>query len=440
MNAIKNLFTMIYMPNLYSKFNIGFFLLFSFILIFSSNLFSQSLNLEQCQSKAKDNYPMIQQFALIEKTTKLTLSNASKAYLPQLTISARATYQSEVIELPISMPGLVIPSLSKDQYQATLDISQVIWDGGQIKSQKRNIQAAAEADKRKLDVDMYALKDRVNQLYFGILLLSEQFVQYQTIENELNTNFKRIQDLKQNGMANQTDLDAISVEQINVNQAKIEILNARTTYMEMLTAFTGIEMNEKTVFEKPEVDISRLSDEVKRPELLLFKSQYDVLEIQKSSIEASNLPKISAFVQGGYGKPGLNMLTNEFQAFYIGGLRFSWNISSLYNSKSNMEKIEMAQKSVDVQKETFLFNNSLQSKQMRNDIDKLKKTLENDQKIVTLRTNIKKANEVKVQNGTATITDLLREINAENTAKQNRIIHEIQLNMTVYQYKNNINN
>jgi outer membrane protein TolC len=199
-------------------------------------------------------------------------------------------------------------------------------------------------------------------------------------------------------------------------------------------------ISEKSEFTKPIMATVDYGLENKRPELLLLASQSKALESQRDIIVSSNLPKVGLFVQGGYGKPGLNMLSNEISPYYIGGLRFSWNLSGFYSQKNNLEKITLSQKSVDVQKETFLFNNNLQNRQQINEIEKLKSSLKNDDEIILLRTNIKKATSAKLENGTATLTDMLREVNAENLARQARALHEIQLYMAVYQLKNNKNN
>ncbi len=402
--------------------------------------YSQNLNIKTCQESARNNYPLVKQFGLIEKTAEYNISNANKAYLPQLNLTAKATYQSEVTKLPITIPGMTIPELTKDQYQAAVELSQLLWDGGVVKAQKKSIQASTEAEKQKLEVDLYALNERVNQLFFGIMLLNEQLIQLQILQNELSVNYKRVEAYKQNGVANQSDLDAIQVEQINASQRETEIKSTKKSFTEMLSAFTGLKLDENTVFEKPIVPAFDINSEIKRPELSMLSAQNNFLETQRNVIIAGNLPKIGAFVQAGYGKPGLNMLTNAFSPFYIGGIRLSWNLSGFYTQKTNLDKIELNKKSVDIQKETFLFNNNLQNKQQQNEMEKLKSNIKNDDEIIRLRTNIKKSSEVKVENGTATVTDLLREIDAESMAKQNKLLHEIQLYMAVYQYKNIINN
>jgi outer membrane protein TolC len=210
--------------------------------------------------------------------------------------------------------------------------------------------------------------------------------------------------------------------------------------MMILSAFTGEKIDETSIFVKPVLPETQLEAENKRPELLYLAAQTKVLDSQKSTLNAANMPRIGIFAQGGYGRPGLNMFDAEFSPFFIGGLRFSWNLSGFYSQKNNFQKIETAKKSIEVQKETFLFNNKLANIQTFNEIEKLKNTLKTDDEIIQLRSNIKKASEAKVANGTMTVTDLLRDINNENQARQNRSLHEIQLYMTVYQLKNNTNN
>lgn len=401
----------------------------------------QSITLDECQTKAKANYPLVKQYNLIEQTAQYNISNANKGYLPQLTLSAKGTYQSQVTKLPITIPNVTIPGLSKDQYQAVVEANQVIWDGGAISAQKKITNANAEVEKQKLEVDLYALNERINQLYFGILLLKEQLRQNDILQNELQTNYNRVASYKQNGVANQSDLDALKVEQINAQQRGTELHITQKSYFIMLSALTGLTIDTKTELIKPEINLASLNTTVNhRPEIGLFDAQNKLFESQKELLNAGNRPKIGAFVQGGYGKPGLNMLTNAFSDFYIGGIRLSWNLSGFYTQKNNLNKIEVSKKAMDVQKETFLFNSDLKTKQQQTEIEKLKSTLANDDEIIRLRGNIKKSATTKVDNGTLTITDLIREINAEDQAKQLKSLHEIQLIMNVYQLKNNINN
>ena len=413
-------------------------------------VFGQSITLDECQTKAKANYPLVKQYDLIEQTAQYNISNANKGYLPQLTLSAKATYQSDVTQIPavlsqtlstIAKKDISFQSLSKNQYQAVVEANQILWDGGVISAQKKTTNAGTEVEKKKLEVDLYALNDRINQLYFGILLLNEQIKQNNILQSELETNMNRIAAYKQNGVANQADLDALKVEQLNANQHETELKSTRKSYFIMLSAFTKLKIDENTEFSKPEINLSLLNDTTNhRPEISLFEAQNKIYESQKLLLNAGNLPKLNAFVQGGVGDPGLNMFKPGLSPFYIGGLRLSWNFSGLYSQKNNIRKLDISKKTTDIQKETFLFNNDLANKQQRTEIEKLQSTLSSDNEIIRLRENIKKSASVKVDNGTLTVTDLIREINAEDQAKQLKSLHEIQLIMSVYQLKNNINN
>lgn len=412
--------------------------------------YAQPITVEICQEKAKQNYPLVKQYGLIEQTARYNIENANKAYLPQLTLSARATYQSDVTQIPSKLSDILsvvahqtvsFQSLPKDQYQAVFEASQLIWDGGLTSAQNKITKSGSEVEKQKLDVDLYTLKERINQVYFGILLLDEQNKQLEILKNDLQTNINRMTSLVANGIASQPDLDAIKVEELNVNQRISDINNTRKTYVIMLSALTGLEISDNPVLTKPDSDLTVLNDTGNhRPELSLFDAQSKLYESQKSLITAGNLPKVAAFVQGGYGLPALNMFDPNFAGFYIAGLRLSWNISGFYTQKNNISKLDINKKTVNIQKETFLFNNNLLSKQQRNEVEKIQSTLKSDDEIIRLRQNIKNSTQAKQINGTASVSDMIRDLNAENQARQQKSLHEIQLLLNIYQLKNNINN
>ncbi len=425
------------------------FIYIAFAVLLVQQSVAQNITLDFCREKARANYPLLKQYDLIDKTAVFNISNANKAYLPQFSVGIKASYQSDVTEIPESLGQVIsqmsgqpfsFPSMSKDQYQAVAEMNQLIWDGGITSAQKKSIKASAEADKQKTEADIYALNERVNNLFFGIMLIKEQLGQVKMLQDELKENIKKMEAYLQNGLAQPSDLDAVKVELLNANQKETDLKSILRTYMMILSAFTGEKIDETSIFVKPVLPETQLEAENKRPELLYLAAQTKVLDSQKSTLNAANMPRIGIFAQGGYGRPGLNMFDAEFSPFFIGGLRFSWNLSGFYSQKNNFQKIETAKKSIEVQKETFLFNNKLANIQTFNEIEKLKNTLKTDDEIIQLRSNIKKASEAKVANGTMTVTDLLRDINNENQARQNRSLHEIQLYMTVYQLKNNSNN
>ncbi|MBS5795816.1 MAG: TolC family protein [Dysgonomonas mossii] len=416
-------------------------IIITYSLFFSAMAFAQStLTIEQCQQMAKENYPLIKRYGLIERSKEYNLSNAGKGYLPQFSLSAKASYQSEVTKIPIDIQGIDIKGLSKDQYSATIDIMQTIWDGGVISSKKDITKASSYAEQKQLDVDMYKIVYQVNQMYFGILLLDARLKQNTLLQEELQRNFDLISSYITNGIANQSDLDAIKVEQLKTVQNKAQIVSNKKAYLDMLGILIGQKLNENIILPKPNADNLTISSQVKRPELELFDAQLVNLEKQKKVIKAGYMPKLVLFLTGGYGKPALNMLNNDFSAYYIGGIRLSWNFGSLYTQKNDRKLIETNQDNITTSRETFLFNTSLETSQEQNEINKNKDLLKYDDDIVILRNNVKRATEAKVANGTSTVIDLMRDVNAEDLAKQDRMQHEIELLQAIYNLKYTTNN
>lgn len=425
------------------------FLLLLALSFLNSSAFGQ-LSIDQCQEKARKNYPQIKQYSLIEQTGAYNISNANKGYLPQLSFSAQATYQSDVTEIPASLgqilsqltgQNVTIASMSKDQYKMVAELQQTIWDGGMISSQKEQIKATTELEKQKLEVDLYTIKERVNQIFFGILALNEQKIQIDLLQKELQTNYEKIKAYMQNGVANQADLDMIRVEQLKVKQKKAELNAIQKSYREMLTVMIADTTALTATLEKPvfDTDMSREFG-IKRPELKLFDAQTSLFASQEKIIRAGNLPKLGVFGQGGYGNPGLNMFNPGFTPYYILGAKLTWNFSGLHSQGNHLQKIALNKQTVASQKETFLFNTNLKVVNAQNEIAKIKEQIKSDDEIIALRKNIKKAAEVKVENGTLTVTDLIREINAESTAIQEKALRQIQLSMAVYNLKNITNN
>ena len=408
---------------------------------------AQELTLEECQQQAQAYYPLIKRYGLIEKTKEYNISNANKGYLPQFSLSAKASYQSDVTEIPIDLPGIDIRGMRKDQYQAMLQLDQVVWDGGNIRARKEVTRATSEVDKQQLEVDMYAVNERVNQLFFGILLLEEQLGQNQAMQEELQRNYDNVQAYVENGIANQADLDAVKVEQLNNIQQRYTLEATHCAYGGMLkiminhpTPLTG------NALKKPDVNTllykggtTYTAGFIRRPELNLFAAQDRQLEAQRRQLTARNLPKLGVFVQGAYGNPGLNMLKNEFSAYYIAGVRLSWDFGNLYTHKNESRQLTLEQQDVNVQKETFLFNTHLEVTQDNSEIKKLTELMKNDNEIITLRNNIRKSAQAKVANGTLTVTEMLREVTAEDLARQDKILHEIQLLSAIYELRNTTN-
>ena len=397
------------------------------------------ITLEECRQKTQDNYPLVRQYGLIEKTKEYNLNNASKGYLPQFALSAKASYQSDVTELPVKIPGIDIKGQPKDQYQVMLELKQNIWDGGEIHTKKEMTLASSDVEREKLNVEMYALNERVDQLYFSILLLDEQLIQNQLLQDELERSFRQISAYMENGIASQSDLDAVKVEQLNTRQKRVELFASRQAYVQMLALLTGEDLTENTTLKKPvESEVSPLGD-IRRPELICFDAQNQRLQIQEEALKTGYMPRFGLFVQGAYGNPGLNMLKDEFSPFYVAGVRLSWNFGSLYTLRNDKKLISTNKQQLQNNRDVFLFNTRLQATQQNSGIVSMRKQMQDDEEIIRLRTNIRLAAEAKVANGTLTVTDLLREITSESMARQTKALHEIQLLMNIWKLKYTIN-
>jgi outer membrane protein TolC len=394
-------------------------------------LAQEPLTLQQCYELATKNYPLIKQRELINRSGAYSVENAGKGYLPQLSFSGQATYQSEVVHIPL--PGS--PELSKDQYKVQAEITQNIYDGGSIRYQRQLERATTATRQQQLTVNLYAVKDRVNQLFFGILLADEQLQQNKLRKTDIESGIHKMQGAVDNGTALRSTVDELKAELINADQLSTQLLAAKKGYLQMLALFINQPVNELVKPSPVPVSI-----DIKRPELNLYDQQQQSIAIREKQLRVNYLPKISAFAQGGYGRPTLNIIDNSFGFYGLGGIRFSWGLNSLYTLKNNHQILHINRQDLDVQKETFLFNTRLTLTQQQINIQQYDELIVQDQEIITLRTAVKNAAVAQLENGVITSHDYISQVNAENLARQNLALHEIQLLQVQYNSKNTSGN
>lgn len=402
------------------------------------------ITIEECYRKAQENYPLIKQYDLIEKTKEYNLANASRGYLPQVMLSAKATYQSDVTKMPfdlaqLGMQGIKIPTLSKDQYGVTLEINQTIWDGGEISSQRAIARTGSAVEEKKVEVNIYSINDRVNRIYFGILLTDARIEQNRLLKKELQRNYDRVYSCMLGGIANSSDLDAVRVDQLKAEQNEAALLCTKQAYVEMLSQLIGEEIDATADFVKPSI-MRPSTDAINRPELELYDMQVKNFEAENRRVSSALYPRFGLFITGGYGRPGLDMLKNEFSPYYLAGVRMSWNIGSFYTEKNRRRVIRNNIQSVEAQRETFLFNTRLDIAMKDKSIEKYVEQLKYDDEIIRLKTSIREASEKKMENGTLSGTDLMRDVNAEQMAIQDKILHEMELLSAIYDLKFATNN
>jgi len=412
---------------------------------FSASVFAQ-MTLETCQELAREHYPEVKQYDLIRLTEQYDLSNAARAWLPQLSLSAQATWQNEVPEFPealsgmLSRAGVTIPGLKKDQYKVGLELNQTIWDGGKSNADKRLARTEAAEQRAMTDVDLYTLKKRVNELYFGILLLEEKLSQtYRTIAL-LESNLDKMRSLVTNGTALASDADAVEAELLTARQQATQIEASRTSYRKMLELFIGEPLQENLL--RPEFE-EMATTELTRPELVLFDAKKNRLAAQEALIKSSTRPKFGFFAQGYYGYPSMDyfasMMSNEWRWNLLTGIRMSWNFGAYYTKKNSLNKLRTAQQSIDLQRDVFRFETNLQVAQETGDIARLRKTIADDARIVSLRQSVREAAESKLRNGIIDTNDLLQKITDEAAARSAQSVHEIELLKALYELKHTIN-
>ena len=394
------------------------------------------LTISEAYLLARNNYPLIKQRDLIAKTRDYTVSNAEKGHLPVFSLNGQATYQSTVTSFPfkISVPGFVVPTYSKDQYRVVAEADQMVYDGGIIKNEKQMADANSKVQQQNLQVELYALYDRVNQLFFGAVLMDEEIAENELLQKDIQNGIDKATALVANGVAYRSSVDELKAQLLQAQQGRVELTAAKEGFLKMLGLFVNMKLDDSTVLEKPASPV--LTDQISRPELALFDVQKQIYDLQDNLLSDELRPRLSLFLQGGYGRPGLNMLSNNFDWFYIGGVRLNWNFGSLYTLKNQQNLIETGKSGLDVQKETFLFNTKMAQSQQQSNVQKYLALIKKDDAIIQLRASVKTAASAQLENGVLSAHDYINEVNAEDQARQNKIIHEVELLQAQYQYQN----
>ena len=405
--------------------------------------------LEECQQAAERNYPLIKQYGLIEKTTQLTVANIQKGWLPQVSASAQATYQSDVMSWPDQMKtmmtgmGTDMKGLTKDQYRVGIDVNQTLFDGGVISSQKAIARQQGKVQEAQTEVQLYNVRKRVNEMYFSLLMLDEQIVLNHDMQELLAGNERKLQAMMKSGTAAESDWQSVKAERLKVMQQATSLESQKRMLTMMLSTFCGIETNN---IQKPLVkaENGELMSENHRPELRALDAQIGLLNAQEKALNAALMPKLGVFAQGYYGYPGLNMfedmMSHKWSLNGIIGARLTWNIGALYTRKNDKAKLQLQRDLTESNREVFLFNNRMEQLQQSEEISRYKQLMNDDAEIISLRAAVRKAAESKLSHGIIDVNDLLREINQENAARVQQSIHEIEMLKEIYDNKFTTNN
>jgi outer membrane protein TolC len=407
------------------------FLLMLWPILVPGHLLGQ-LTLEQCQEKARDNYPLIKQYQLIEQSKEYTVSNANKSFLPQLSLTAIGGI---IDGLPTFDNGSGSSS-NNLHLISTVQLNQVIWDGGVTKAKKQVIEANSEIARATLEMSLFGLEDRVNHLFFGVLLINEQIQQLEILRDNLERNLNRVEMAVENGSAFRSDIDEVKVEVLNVAQQVSELEFNRTAYLNMLEALIGEPIGKVQQLVRPQLEAAYANLELARPELKLFQSQEYLYQTQLKMKKSALYPKVGLTGLGTFITPGVGFGSTEIERLLVGGLSLSWKIGGLYTNANDNSLMEINLQNVNLQRETFMFNTNLELIRIQEEIMKYDILTDTDEEILRLKNRITRSYQVKYDNGVSTMSELLDKTNEENMAKQNLITHEIQYQMAIYNYKN----
>ena len=401
--------------------------------IFSS---AQIYNLQEIESLAIKNYPLIKQASIIQNSAQFNIDNIKKALFPQISINGQATYQSDVTSISLPIAGFNANPLSRDQYKATAELQQTIYDGGMSKKLQEVAFAGSKTELLKNEVDLYRFKERITQVYCSALYTHDVIKQVSLIQKDLEIALSKLEALYKNGLVFKNNVLQIKAQILKNSQKLDEAIAAKRMVLDALEIFANITIATNADFEIPNDKINILNDlELSRPELLLFDAQKTSIEKQLGLVNVKTNPKVGAFVQSGYGKPGLNMLKNEFDWYSIGGIKLQWSLGGYYTAKKEKTILQNQATLVQNEKDTYILNNRIQLKQQTDEIAKLVKLIASDKEIILLREQIKNTSLVQLNNGVITANDYLKEINEFDLASQALVQHQTQLIQSKLQYQ-----
>ena len=391
----------------------------------------ETITLQQCYELASVNYPLAKQASLLETQNQLDKEVISKAKLPQLNLDAQATYQSDVIEIPI--PNANIEPLNKDQYRATLSVNQLIYNGGITNASLDAKTAQGKTKQKEVEVSLYQLKQQINQFYFSVLMAQESTALLKAKQAQLQAKLSEVKTGIEYGVVLPSSDKVLEAELLKINQQLITVEASKTVLIESLSTIIGTPLSISTTFQNPLVEIP-INSELNRPELELFQLKKEEIESNEALLAKQNTPKLMGFATGGYGNPGLNMLDNSFQAFYTVGVKLNWKLFDWNSTKKQRKSLSITKDIIDTETETFKLNTSSELNRQQKEIEKLEALISSDIEIIKLREEVLKSADSQLKNGVITasayITELTNLYEDENTLIQ----HKIQLQLAKANY------
>ena len=404
------------------------------LMFIALNIFSQEkLSLEQCYTLAEKNYPLAKQNDLLLKQNTIDLEIINIEKLPKLDFLVQASYQSDVTSLPFSIPGTTVEPPNKDQYKATVSINQLIYDGGFINASLTEKSTSLKTQQKQVEVNLYQLKEQVNQFYFSILLLQEKSALLLAKKKQLETTLNEVKAGIKFGVLLPNSDSILQAELLKIDQQLMEVGLNKTSLMTTLYMLIGIPVSQNIIFDNPEIN-TKLNHEIERPELELFQLQKENIDASEQLIDKKNSPKLSGFATGGYGNPGLNMLDNSFQTYYIAGIKLNWNVFDWNSTKKQRQSLQVNKEIIDSEQEVFELNTAMELTQQQSEINKISTFIASDEEIIALRKKILETSRSQLKNGVITSSAFVTELTNLFEAENNLSTHRIQLQFAKANY------
>ncbi|PIV16016.1 MAG: TolC family protein [Flavobacteriales bacterium CG03_land_8_20_14_0_80_35_15] len=404
------------------------------LMFIALNIFSQEkLSLEQCYTLAEKNYPLAKQNDLLLKQNTIDLEIINIEKLPKLDFLVQASYQSDVTSLPFSIPVTTVEPPNKDQYKATVSINQLIYDGGFINASLTEKSTSLKTQQKQVEVNLYRLKEQVNQFYFSILLLQEKSALLLAKKKQLETTLNEVKAGIKFGVLLPNSDSILQAELLKIDQQLMEVGLNKTSLMTTLYMLIGIPVSQNIIFDNPEIN-TKLNHEIERPELELFQLQKENIDASEQLIDKKNSPKLSGFATGGYGNPGLNMLDNSFQTYYIAGIKLNWNVFDWNSTKKQRQSLQVNKEIIDSEQEVFELNTAMELTQQQSEINKISTFIASDEEIIALRKKILETSRSQLKNGVITSSAYVTELTNLFEAENNLSTHRIQLQFAKANY------
>ncbi len=404
------------------------------LLLLAASSAGAQITLHRCYDAATSGYPLRKKLHLAGQSSALAIKNLENRYLPELSVAGQARYQSDVTKVNLNIPipnlKLDIPTPDKDQESIYLNINQLIWDGGAIKGRIEAEKTKVNADNSAVEAELYGLYDRINKLYFRILISREQIKSLYNMKSDLEAKHSKIQTAVDAGAMTPASSDQIQAEILKISQNINEAELMTRAAAEMLADLAGIPASEMDSLETP-ADFT--ADDLfsrnfsARPDIIQMENQKNYIGSLASSVKSRDLPVIAAFAQAGWGKPGLNMFDPDFASYYFLGVRASWNFWNWGSTENELQSLSIGKDMIDAAKETICKNLTMQADLARKEIEAAQSKISSDREIINLRTKILRESELRLENGTITMPDYLNDFNSRARAILDESIHKLNL-------------